>query len=68
MVFRSRKWNQTALLNKLAEAGVLHVTEDDRHTKKVTVEGVKHRMVCIMWSVLFPEDVVEPDVTGVSIR
>lgn len=55
-VFRQRKWNATAVLNKMAEAGVLHATEGDRHTKKVSVEGVKHRMVCVRWSAILPED------------
>lgn len=55
-IFARRKWNQTAILNKLAEAGVLHATESDRHTKKVSVEGIKHRMVCVKWSALFPDD------------
>lgn len=41
----------------MAEAGALHATEEDRHTKKVSVEGVKHRMVCIKWSAILPEDV-----------
>lgn len=54
--FKQRKWNMTAVLNKMAEAGVLHAPEGDRHTKKVSVEGVKHRMVCIKWSALLPED------------
>jgi hypothetical protein len=56
VVFQKRKWNSTAVLNKLAEAGVIVATEKDRHTKKVSVEGVKHRMVCIKWGALFPED------------
>lgn len=56
-VFRQRKWNVTAVLNKMAEAGVLHATEGDRHTKKVSVEGVKHRMICIKWVALLPEDI-----------
>jgi hypothetical protein len=56
LIFKSRKWNQTAILNKLAEAGALCVTEKDRYTKKVRVENVIHRMVCIKWSSLLPED------------
>ncbi|MDT5061153.1 MAG: putative primase/helicase [Acidobacteriota bacterium] len=56
-VFRQRKWNVTAALNKMAEAGILHATEGDRHTKKVSVEGVKHRMICIKWAAILPEDV-----------
>jgi hypothetical protein len=55
-IFARRKWNQTAILNKLAEAGVLHATESDRHTKKVSVEGIKHRMVCVKWSAILPDD------------
>jgi hypothetical protein len=53
---RQRGWGQTAVLNKMAEAGVLLATEGDRHTKKVSVEGVKHRMICVKWSALFPDD------------
>jgi hypothetical protein len=56
-VFRQRKWNVTAVLNKMAEAGILHATEGDRHTKKVSVEGVKHRMICVKWAALLPEDI-----------
>lgn len=56
VAFRSRKWNTTALLNKMAAAGVLLTTEHDRFTKKVCCEGVKHRMVCIKWAALLPED------------
>jgi hypothetical protein len=52
-VFRQRKWNVTAVLGKLAEAGALYATEGDRYTKKVTVGGVKHRLVCVRWSALF---------------
>lgn len=55
-VFKAHRWNPTAMLNKLAEAGALHSTEPDRHTKKVTVEGVKQRMVCIKWAALLPAD------------
>jgi uncharacterized protein (DUF927 family) len=55
-VFNKRKWNQTAILNKMAESGVLFSTEADRHTKKVSVEGVKHRMICLKWSALLPDD------------
>jgi hypothetical protein len=54
--FKAHRWNQTAMLNKLSEAGTLHGAEKDRHTKKVSIEGVKHRMVCIKWSTLFPDD------------
>jgi hypothetical protein len=56
-VFKSRKWNSTAVLNKLSEAGALFLTEKDRHTKKVCFEGVTHRMVCVKWSAILPEDV-----------
>jgi hypothetical protein len=55
-VFKARRWTQTAVLNKMAAAGVLLTTEDDRHTKKVCVDGVKHRMVCVKWSAILPED------------
>jgi hypothetical protein len=55
-VFKARKWNPTAVLNKLAEAGVLYATETGRHTKKVSIEGVKHRLVCVKWSALLPDD------------
>jgi hypothetical protein len=51
-VFKPRRWHQTALLNKLAESGALLVTEGDRHSKKVSVGGIKHRMVCVKWSAL----------------
>ncbi|MDQ3802887.1 MAG: hypothetical protein M3416_03420 [Acidobacteriota bacterium] len=54
-VFRARRWGVTAALNKLAAAGALCSTEGDRYTKKVTVNGVKHRMVCIKWSAVFGE-------------
>lgn len=53
-VFRPSKWSSTAVLNKLSEAGALHATEGGRHTKKVGVAGVQHRMVCVKWSALFP--------------
>jgi hypothetical protein len=53
---RRHKWNPTAVLNKLADAGALVTTEDDRHTKRVSVGRVKHRMICVKWSSLFPED------------
>jgi hypothetical protein len=56
-VFKSHKWNSTSMLNKMAEAKVIFMTEDDRHTKKISVGGVKHRMVCIKWSAVFPEDI-----------
>jgi putative DNA primase/helicase len=55
-VFRQRKWNQTAMLSKMAEAGILLATEKDRFTRKVVIEGVKHRLVCVKWSALLPED------------
>jgi hypothetical protein len=56
LIFKSYKWNLNAVLTKLAEAGVLCSTEKDRHTKKVSVEGINHRMVCIKWSAILPED------------
>ncbi len=52
-VFRQRKWNVTAVLGKLSEAGALYATEGDRYTKKVTVGDVKHRLVCVRWAALF---------------
>lgn len=55
-VFQKRKWNSTAVLNKLAEAGAVHATEGDRCTKKVSVGGVQHRMICVKWSAILPED------------
>lgn len=54
-VFKVRRWGVTAVLNKLAAAGALCSTEGDRYTKKVTVGGVKHRMVCVKWSAVFGE-------------
>jgi hypothetical protein len=59
VVFQKRKWNSTALLNKMAEAGIIITTEKERHTKKVSVDGIQHRMVCIKWAALFPNDLVE---------
>lgn len=59
-IFKARKWSQVALLNKMAELGVLHVTEGDRHTSKVAIEGIKHRMICIKWSALLPADADHP--------
>jgi uncharacterized protein (DUF927 family) len=55
-VFSARRWNTMAMLNKLAEAGALYSTEPDRLTKKVSIEGVKHRMICIKWGALLPAD------------
>ena len=55
-VFAKYKWRPTMILNKFAEAGVLHATEADHHTKKVTFAGVKHRLVCVKWSALLPDD------------
>ena len=55
-VFGQRRWGQTSTLNKMSEAGILYATEADRHTKKVSVQGAQHRMVCIKWSALFPGD------------
>ncbi len=56
MVFKTRKWSHTALLNKMSEAGVLLTTEKDRHTKRVRCAGVDHRMVCFKWSAILPDD------------
>jgi hypothetical protein len=55
-IFKVRRWNTTAVLNKIAQAEALYATEHGRHTKKVSVEGVKHRMVCVKWSAILPED------------
>jgi hypothetical protein len=55
-VFRTHKWNPTALLNKMSEAGVLLTTEKQRHTKRVCYAGVNHRMVCFKWSAILPDD------------
>jgi len=55
-VFGKRKWNTTAVLNKLAEAGAIISTEKERHTKKVSIDGIQHRMICFRWSALFPND------------
>lgn len=55
-VFKPKRWNTTAVLNKIAQADALYATEHGRHTKKVSVEGVKHRMVCVRWSAILPED------------
>lgn len=55
-VFKIRRWNVTSVLNKLDAAGALRATEKDRHTKKVSIEGVQHRLVCVKWSALFPSD------------
>jgi hypothetical protein len=60
-VFKTRKWNLTALLNKLAESGVLCVTEKDRYTKKVAIEGVTHRLICVRWHALFLADITHPE-------
>jgi hypothetical protein len=56
LIFKPHKWNQNAVLGKLAEAGAICSTEKDRYTKKVSVEGVNHRMVCIKWLAILPED------------
>jgi hypothetical protein len=56
MVFKARKWNATALLNKMSEAGVLLTTEKDRHTKRIRFAGVNHRMICFRWSAILPDD------------
>jgi len=56
-VFSKRKWSQTMMLNKMSESGVLVATESDRFTKKVSMAGVNHRLVCIKWSAILPDDV-----------
>lgn len=55
-VFRRHNLNRFTVLNRMTETGLLHATENYRHTKKVGVGGLKHRMVCVKWSALFPED------------
>jgi hypothetical protein len=55
-IFRRHNLDRYTVLNRMAEAGLLHATENYRHTKKVGVGGLKHRMVCVKWSALFPED------------
>ena len=55
-VFGKRRWNTAAVLDKLAEAGALNATEKDRHTKKVSVGGIQHRLLCVKWRAIFPED------------
>ena len=55
-VCHRHKWNPTAALNKLAEAHALVTTESDRHTKRVSVGRIKHRMICVKWTLLFPEN------------
>ena len=57
-VFQSHKWNSLALLDKIAQTSALVVTEGDRYTKKVTVDGVKYRMICVKWSALLPDDFI----------
>jgi len=61
VIFKQRKWNATAVLNKMAEAQMLHGAEEDRYTKKISVEGVKHRMVCVKWTAILPEDINKLD-------
>lgn len=56
VVLKSWRWNTSAVLNKIAQVDALYATEHGRHTKKVSVEAVKHRMVCVKWSALLPED------------
>lgn len=55
-VFKAYKWRPTPILNKLAAAGALLTTEKNRHTRKVSVGNVQHRMVCVKWSSLLPDD------------
>jgi putative DNA primase/helicase len=55
-VFKAYKWRPTPILNKLAGAGALLTTERNRHTRKVSVGNVQHRMVCVKWSSLLPDD------------
>jgi hypothetical protein len=68
-VFRARRWDMTAVLDKLASAGALLRTEKDRHTKKVSVESMQHRMICVKWSALQLEDAVTespPAIKGID--
>lgn len=55
-IFKRHNLNRFNVLNRMAEVGLLHATENYRHTKKVGVDGLKHRMVCVKWSALFPGD------------
>lgn len=55
-LFGLRKWNSTAVLNKMTEAGALSGADKDRLTKKVSVDGVQIRLVCVKWAALFPDD------------
>lgn len=55
-IFKTHKWRITPILNKLMAAGVLLTTEKNRHTRKVSVGNVQHRMVCVKWSSLLPDD------------
>lgn len=55
-VLRARNWSPTVVLDKLAAAGALLTTEGERHSKKVSVQGVQHRMICIKWSALLPHE------------
>lgn len=54
-VFGRRKWNTTAILNKFAAEKVLYSPEAGHHTRKISVDGEKPRMVCINWKSLFPD-------------
>lgn len=58
-IFAKHRWNQNTILQKLSEAKMLISTEADRYTKKVTFGGAKHRLVCIKWSALLPDDATE---------
>lgn len=60
-VFGKRKWNTTAILNKFAAEKVLYNPDAGHHSRKVSVDGEKPRMVCVHWKALFPEggDVAE---------
>jgi hypothetical protein len=59
-IFKARKWKVTAVLNKLTAVDVLLATEKERHTKKVSLEGVQHRLVCVRWAALFTDDMETP--------
>lgn len=61
-VLAKRQWNTTAILNKFADEGnILDRPEAGRHSRKVSVDRVKARMICIRWTALFPNGTEPPD-------
>lgn len=74
-VFNKRKWNHTAILNKFAAEKKLHSPDAGRHTRKIGIAGDKHRLVCVHWKALFPDnvegeaevDVIAPSTASSSI-